>query len=129
MTSQKRSGGPSADAPCAFAPILTWAHYVGMNLARIRTAKGLSQRDLADMVDVNQSTIQRAEKMHPSARLETYQRCAEVLGCDLSDIFSDDRAPVEQALLTAFRQVPEDRQQQVLAILDMVRGVTVPQPQ
>lgn len=118
-----------SDAPCAFDAILDFAHYVGMNLARIRAAKGLSQRDLADMVDVNQSTIQRAEKMHPSAKLETYQKCAEVLGCDLSDIFSDDRAPVEAALLAAFRRIPAARQGQVLAILDLVRGEDGSQPQ
>lgn len=118
-----------SDAPCAFAPILDWAHYVGMNLARIRSARGLSQRDLADMLGVNQSTIQRAEKMHPSAKLDTYQRCAELLECELSDIFSDERAPVELALLSAFRKIPEAKQAEVLAILDMVRGVAAPQPQ
>jgi transcriptional regulator with XRE-family HTH domain len=115
------------DAHGAFAPFFDWAHYVGMNLARIRSAKGLSQRDLAEMLGVNQSTIQRAEKMHPSAKLETYQKCAEALGCELSDIFADDRAPAEIALVTAFRNVPEANRAKVFAILDLVRAEAAPQ--
>lgn len=110
------------NAPRAFEPILNWAQYVGMNLANLRRSKGLSQRDLAEMIGVNQSTVQRAEKMHPSAKLETYQLAADALECDLSDIFTNSRAATEVALLRKFRDIPAARQDKVFAILDLVRS-------
>ena len=93
-----------------------------MNLAKLRQARGWSQRDLADVIGVNQSTIQRAEACDKTAKLATYKACAEALGVSLSDIFSDERSPVENALLSQFRTIPADQQDKVLAILDLVRG-------
>src|SRR5574343_1788270 len=61
-----------------------------MNLRRIREARGLKQEHLAEMIGVNTSTISRAESMHPSAKLETYQKCAEALNLKLSDLFTDE---------------------------------------
>ncbi|QQA43936.1 helix-turn-helix domain-containing protein [Pelagovum pacificum] len=115
------------DARGAFAGIRDVAHYLGMNLTRLRQAKGLNQRELADMIGVNQSTIQRAEAMHPSAKLDTYKKCAEILGVSLADIFSDDRSAVELQLVKSFRAIPEDQRDRVLSILDLVRGDGAPQ--
>lgn len=92
-----------------------------MNLARIRQAKGLNQRQLAEMVGLNQSTIARAENAHPTAKLATYQKCADALGVDLSDIFSDDRTPVEIEVLRTFRSISEEKRERMLALLDLVR--------
>lgn len=80
-----------------------------MNLARIRKAKGLSLEALGEMIGMDPSTVHRAEKMHPTAKLETYRRCAEALGVTLSDLFCAPLSPVEQELIDAFRAVPEDR--------------------
>lgn len=93
-----------------------------MNMARIRKSQGLTQADLADMIGVDQSTIQRAEKGHSSAKLETYSRCADKLGVTLADLFSDDRTPVEITLLKGFRDMDEDARAKVFAILDLVSG-------
>ena len=89
-----------------------------MNLARIRKLKKLSQVALGEMIGVDGSTIQRAETMHHSAKLETYQKCADALGVTLADLFAEDFSPVERALVEAFRRVP-DQQKHVVA--DMVR--------
>jgi|ERR1051325_4131042 transcriptional regulator with XRE-family HTH domain len=105
----------------AFARTMHHVHDLAMNLRRIREAKGLNQRDLAEMVGVDQSTIQRAEKMASTAKLATYQRCADVLGVTLSDLFAEDRTPVEAALLAAFRQVPESKQGKVFDLLELAR--------
>ena len=78
-----------------------------MRLAEIRTARGLSQDDLAEMIDVNRSTISRAESMHNSAKLETYLRCADALGVSLADLFADSMDPVERELLSLFRHTPD----------------------
>ena len=109
------------DARGAFDGALACAHHYGMNLASIRNARGLSQRDLAEMIDMDQATIQRAEKAHPSAKLATYQLCADALGVTLADIFSDERTLLEVRLIDAYRKIPEKKRDRVLAILDLVR--------
>jgi len=96
----------------------SWA----MNLTRIRDAKGLSQRALAEMIGMDAATVNRAEKMHPSAKLATYILCAEALGVTLADIFADDRSSLELELLKAFRQVPPSRHDELLAMIRLVRS-------
>lgn len=80
-----------------------------MNLTRLRKARGLSLDALGEMIGKDASTVQRAEKMHQSAKLETYKLCAEALDVTLADIFSDELSPVERALVKAFRNTPEER--------------------
>ena len=78
-----------------------------MNLARIRKSLGLSQTDLAEMIGMDTASISRAENMQKSAKLETYQLCAQALGITLADIFCDSMAPVERELILAYRASPE----------------------
>lgn len=82
----------------AFVSVDARAHSFRMLLAQIRKARGLSQSDLADMVGVNQSTIQRAETMHASAKMETYERCAAALSVPLAALFGADPIAVEDGL-------------------------------
>lgn len=93
-----------------------------MNLARIRRDRGLSQAALGEMIGMDAATVNRAEKMHPSAKLATYQLCADALGVTLADIFAEDRTALETALLKAFRQVPESRHDELLAMIRLVRA-------
>lgn len=93
-----------------------------MNLARIRQAKGLSQRDLAEMIGVNQSTIQRAEQSHPSAKLSTYQACADALGIQLEEIFTAERSDIEALIIEIFRKIPEGKQAKVLTVLELLQS-------
>lgn len=64
--------------------------YDAMRLAEIRKARGLTQEHLAEMIGKHASTIQRAEVMHPSAKLETYLACADALKISVADLFVDD---------------------------------------
>ena len=81
------------------------AHYHGMNnLAYYRELRGLSQRDLAEMIGVSQPTIQRAEREDTSAKLGTYTACAKVLGVTLAQIF-DDRSEIERIVAAKLRDV------------------------
>ena len=48
-----------------------------MNLAAIRHMRGLSQRALGEMIGKDAAAINRAESMHRSATLLTYQKCAD----------------------------------------------------
>lgn len=95
---------------------------MAMNLTRIREAKGLTQRALGDLVGVDASTINRAEKMHSSAKLHTYVMCAEALGVSLADLFADDRSALEAELVAAFRKIPPARHAELLAMLRLARA-------
>ncbi|WP_193082767.1 helix-turn-helix domain-containing protein [Pseudooceanicola spongiae] len=106
----------------AFACAMHSEHHHSMNLMRIRQAKGLSQRDLAEMVDMNQSTIQRAEQSHPSAKLATYQACADALEVSLCDIFCEDRSSIEGIILRTFRKIPSEKQEKVLSLLELLHA-------
>ncbi|MEP4195962.1 MAG: helix-turn-helix transcriptional regulator [Aliishimia sp.] len=92
------------------------------NLSVYRDIKGLTQTQLAEMIGANQSKIQRAEKEHKSAKLETYKQCAEALGVSLSDIFSDDRSKLENELISALASVPKERLTEVRLFLKAAAG-------
>lgn len=93
-----------------------------MNLRRIRELRGLKQADLADMIGKDKSTVSRAEAMHPTAKLETYQLCAVALGITLADIFCDDITPVKRELLDMIDRLPEDKLATVSDLLKMAVG-------
>lgn len=53
------------------------------NVADRRQAKGLSQRELAEMVGTTQSAIARLERGGRPPRIDTLLRIADALDCDL----------------------------------------------
>ena len=55
----------------AIADSVAALHNVKMQLKRIREARGLSLIDVAEMIGMSSSTIQRAETMQCTAKLET----------------------------------------------------------
>lgn len=81
-----------------------------MRLNRIRKQRGISQVDLAEMIGVSQATISKMESMEEGCTIGKYAEYAAALGVTLSDLFADERSAAENALLTAFRQMPPDRQ-------------------
>lgn len=116
-------------ALCAFAKKGCAAHHAYMNLKRIRRLRGLTQEQLADMVGVNQSTILRAEKVDESAKLSTYQACADALGIPLVDLFTDPRSAEEAELIRAFRNIPADRHAQLLGLIRLAESQPLASPQ
>ena len=92
-----------------------------MRLAQIRQQRGLSQRDLAEMVGLNASTVHRAEVMHPTAKLSTLVACAAALNVSLADLFDDERDQIEAELLRMFRAVPPDRRDDLWRLLRLVQ--------
>lgn len=93
-----------------------------MNLPRIRKARGLSQADLAEMIDRDTATVSRAEGMKKTAKLETYQLCAKALGITLSDIFCEDITPVERELIAAFRASDPSQRAVLAGLIDMAKS-------
>lgn len=91
-----------------------------MKLREIRKARGLTQEQLAELIGLDQSTVQRAENMHSSAKLDTFVLCAEALGVGLDAMFSDERTEDEALLLQAFRLMPPQLKRSVLSLAESV---------
>lgn len=92
-----------------------------MDIARFRKARGLSQRDVAEILGCDQSTVQRAETMHKSAKLTTYQEYANAFGVQLWQLFSDDVTPDEVEILKIFRRVPKEKHDDLFSLLKLAR--------
>lgn len=120
---QNRNG---ENACGAFASQMHSVHDRRMNLRQIREAKGLSQRDLAELIGKDQATVQRAEKMSNGATLDTYKRCAEVLDVPLSAIFVDGID--EMRLLIAYRDAGPNAREWLLAMAKQAK-LQPPQPE
>ena len=82
-----------------------------MSLRSIRRARGLSQKELAEMAEVEQSTISKIESGFDGVTLRMLRQLAEALEVDVIELISDDRTTAERVLIEAFRSLPSDRQQ------------------
>lgn len=111
----------SENAHGAFAQLLDGMHTLHMDISRFRKARKLSQRDLAEMIGVDQSTVQRAESLHKSAKIATYLQYAEALNVELRDLFSEDVTPLEIDLLRTFRRIPEQKRGELFALLRLAQ--------
>lgn len=92
------------------------------NIAKLRKIRGWSQRDLAELAGVSQPTIQRAEREDKTAKLATYQKCADIFEVALTDIF-ETRSEVEDQLIKILRNTPENKRAQLLEILDAAKSL------
>lgn len=59
------------------------------NIAKIRKQRGLTQKDLAEMVDVGNDWICDIEKGNGNPSFELLKKIAEKLNVSLKDIFLD----------------------------------------
>ncbi len=102
-------------------PALPHGMMQAMNIAKLRKIRGLTKVDLAEMIGTTQPTISRAERGDGGVTLDVLRACAEALEVTLSDLFADDRAAAHQALLDAFDNLPQARQQVWLAMADLAQ--------
>lgn len=65
---------------------------VGENIRRIREARGLNQRQLADRVGIAQPWVCQIERGTKNPSLQVSKLIAEVLGCTLDDLLADTPA-------------------------------------
>lgn len=89
-----------------------------MNIAALRKKRGWTQTDLAELSHLTQPTVSRAERGDDSTTMSTLKSIAAALDVPLADLFTNDRSSIEQELISAFRNLPQDRQ---MGWLDMAR--------
>ena len=98
------------------------------NLAKYLHRSGKSQREMAEIVGVSSSTFNEWMKAKKYPRIDKIELMANYFGINKSDLIEDEdnkkNSPNELALtegemvmLELFRQIPEDQQQVVLAMI------------
>ena len=98
------------------------------NLAKYLHRSGKSQREMAEIVGVSSSTFNEWMKAKKYPRIDKIELMANYFGINKSDLIEDEDnkkiSPHELALtegekvmLELFRQIPEDQQQVVLAMI------------
>ncbi len=94
-----------------------------MNLRKIREAKGFSsQAALAEVLGVDQSTVQRMEAAAPNVSFKKYIRVANLLGVTLAEIFADERSDAETRLVLHWRALSAEEQRRWSEHLRLAAG-------
>ena len=94
------------------------------NIRQIRKARGLTQKQLADMIDVSESIISQYENGRKSPSNETLLKLGEALDCSVSDILDDRKAlnfalsTLERDLIQKYRALDERGRKVVDAVID-----------
>lgn len=66
---------------------------LGTNIRRYRLARGLTQRELADPLDVQPNTVSDWERGRSEPNAVQIPRIAALLGVSVGDLFSDPQEP------------------------------------
>jgi len=67
-------------------PLSPWLKRLGDNIRRERTAKKITQQQLAEMADLNIRNVQRIEAGESDVLLRTSVRISKALGCSLEKL-------------------------------------------
>ena len=92
-----------------------------MSIQSVRKSRGLTQRQLAEMIGVEQATVSRMESGEEGITMRIINATAEALDVSLSDLFAADRGEAEEALIRAYNKLTFD---QKLAWFEMARGLS-----
>lgn len=91
-------------------------------LARLRKARGLTQKELASLVGLNQAQIHRYEKGAAEPSMSALKRLAVALGVTIDELVFDDaeRGPDDDLRLQfdALRQFPPEEKKAARDLLD-----------
>lgn len=99
---------------------------IGEKIRKIREAKGLSQKEVAATVGMDQSQYSKIEKGKTDPTTATLQKITAAIGVSLAEIFASDEAfkdvgSYDRSLmekLQLLEQLEEDEKQSVFKIID-----------
>ena len=101
---------------------------IGDNIKKLREQKGLSQKELAGMIEVNPAQYGRVENSKVEPTLKTLLKIADALGVSLDDLVKGKDDPMkdievkDKSLLDKVKlidQLPDDEKNTVLKVIDM----------
>lgn len=94
------------------------------NIKQIRKARGLTQAQLAKMIDVSESMVSQYESEKKSPSNETLLKLGEALDCSVSDILDERKAfdfalsAHERDIVQKYRAMDERGRKVVDAVID-----------
>lgn len=95
---------------------------VGQRIKQAREAKGLTQEQLAEKVNLSASHMSVIERGIKPPKLETFVEIANVLGADansiLADVLSVSNKIVSSQLSAKLSALPSAQQKKILRVLD-----------
>ena len=95
------------------------------NIKKLRKAHGLTQKELADKVDVTESMISQYESGKKFPSYETLLKLGEALECQVSDILDDRKSfdftfsALEKDLILKYRSLDETSRKVVNAVMEV----------
>lgn len=87
---------------------------IAHNVKRMREASGYTQERVADFLGVGRSAYANYETGEREIPLTLMEKLADLYGCELFDLYTEDEAALAGMLVTAFRVEslsPEDMRQ------------------
>lgn len=93
---------------------------VGNQIKKYRTKKGISQKEMANIIGIPYSTYSNYENNNREPSLETLQKIADALGCGLVALMGIDEYKKTEEYKTGMRSV--DAYDGVLALLKNIYG-------
>jgi transcriptional regulator with XRE-family HTH domain len=76
---------------------------IAKNLKRLRDASGFTQENIADFLGIKRSAYSNYELGDREIPLSLMEKMADLYGCDMYDLYSDEEGVVKNMLVTAFR--------------------------
>ena len=107
------------------------------NIKQIRKARGLTQAQLAKLIDVSESMVSQYESGKKFPSFETLLKMGEAFDCSVSDILDDRKAfdfalsTLERDLIQKYRAMDERGRRVVDAVIEVESGskvVEIPKP-
>jgi transcriptional regulator with XRE-family HTH domain len=101
---------------------------IGENIKKLREQKGLSQKELAGMIEVNPAQYGRVENDKVEPTLKTLLKIADALEVTLDDLVKGKDDPLKEvevkdkSLMSKIQmidQLPTDEKETVLKVIDM----------
>ncbi|MBI3218338.1 MAG: helix-turn-helix transcriptional regulator [Bacteroidetes bacterium] len=98
---------------------------IGERIKKIREARGLSQKEIANMIKMDQSQYSKLEKDKTDPSVSTLAKVAKALGIQLSELFANDLLKdvnsYDKSLMekiTLIDQLDEDEKTSLFKIID-----------
>lgn len=98
---------------------------IGERIKKLREARGLSQKEVASMIKMDQSQYSKLEKDKTDPSVSTLAKVAKALGAQLSELFADDllrdvnsydKSVMEK--ISLIDSLDEDEQKSLFKIID-----------
>jgi len=97
---------------------------IGIDIKRIREARGMSQMELAEQVGVSFQQIQKYEKGVNKISAERIQQIAKALGTSVNTFFEKERVPmVSEPAVEYSRRMSMDVTQEEAKLLRLFRKI------